>query len=122
MKLWKSEEERDQFMERYPYSYSVHYRDTDVEIFSNKEIDWEEALTYSDRAYSEKYHKYLKQIALHIDGDYVDISYGLSGPMPKFERTRRITGYLVGTLDRFNDAKRAEESERVKHSVVKNRV
>ena len=35
-----------------------------------------------------------------------------------FERIRRITGYLVGTLDRFNNAKRSEESERVKHSVA----
>ena len=35
-----------------------------------------------------------------------------------FERIRRITGYLVGTLDRFNDAKRAEERDRVKHNVV----
>jgi len=35
----------------------------------------------------------------------------------KFERTRRITGYLVGTLDRFNDAKRAEERDRIKHNV-----
>ena len=34
----------------------------------------------------------------------------------KFERIRRITGYLVGTLDRFNNAKRAEEKDRVKHS------
>ncbi|MDD6289168.1 MAG: anaerobic ribonucleoside triphosphate reductase [Eggerthellales bacterium] len=34
-----------------------------------------------------------------------------------FERIRRITGYLVGTLDRFNDAKRAEEHDRVKHSL-----
>ena len=34
-----------------------------------------------------------------------------------FERIRRITGYLVGTLDRFNNAKRAEEGDRVKHSV-----
>ena len=34
-----------------------------------------------------------------------------------FERIRRITGYLVGTLDRFNNAKRAEERDRVKHSV-----
>ena len=33
----------------------------------------------------------------------------------KFDRIRRITGYLVGTLDRFNDAKRAEERDRVKH-------
>ncbi|OCN01249.1 anaerobic ribonucleoside-triphosphate reductase [Clostridium sp. W14A] len=36
---------------------------------------------------------------------------------PKFERIRRITGYLVGTLDRFNDAKRAEERDRVKHGI-----
>ena len=34
-----------------------------------------------------------------------------------FERIRRITGYLVGTLDRFNDAKRAEEGDRVKHQM-----
>ena len=35
----------------------------------------------------------------------------------KFERLRRITGYLVGTLDRWNDGKKAEEAARVKHSV-----
>ena len=35
-----------------------------------------------------------------------------------FERIRRITGYLVGTLDRFNDGKRAEEQDRVKHDVL----
>ena len=34
-----------------------------------------------------------------------------------FERIRRITGYLVGTMDRWNDAKTAEERDRVKHSV-----
>jgi anaerobic ribonucleoside-triphosphate reductase len=39
----------------------------------------------------------------------------LLGVGVKFERIRRITGYLVGTLDRFNDAKRAEEADRVKH-------
>ena len=35
----------------------------------------------------------------------------------RFERIRRITGYLVGTLDRFNNAKRAEEHDRVKHGM-----
>ncbi len=35
---------------------------------------------------------------------------------PRFERIRRITGYLVGTLDRWNDAKRSEERERTKHT------
>ena len=34
-----------------------------------------------------------------------------------FERIRRITGYLVGTMDRWNDAKTAEETERVKHNL-----
>ena len=34
----------------------------------------------------------------------------------KFERIRRITGYLVGTLDRFNNAKRKEEADRIKHA------
>lgn len=37
----------------------------------------------------------------------------------KFDRIRRITGYLVGTVNRFNNAKRAEENERVKHGVHK---
>ena len=37
---------------------------------------------------------------------------------PKFERIRRITGYLVGTTDRWNNAKRAEERDRVKHMEI----
>lgn len=36
----------------------------------------------------------------------------------KFQRIRRITGYLVGTTERFNDGKRAEEHDRVKHTVA----
>ena len=38
-----------------------------------------------------------------------------------FERIRRITGYLVGTLDRWNNAKQAEERDRVKHSIGQNK-
>lgn len=34
-----------------------------------------------------------------------------------FERVRRITGYLVGTMDKWNDAKKAEERDRVKHAI-----
>ena len=34
-----------------------------------------------------------------------------------FDRIRRVTGYLVGTMDKWNDAKRAEERDRVKHSL-----
>lgn len=40
---------------------------------------------------------------------------GKVGTGVRFERIRRITGYLVGTLDRFNNGKRAEENDRVKH-------
>lgn len=49
---------------------------------------------------------------------YLQVVNGEVGRGVKFERIRRITGYLVGTLDRFNDAKRAEESDRVKHNIV----
>lgn len=34
-----------------------------------------------------------------------------------FERIRRITGYLVGTMEKWNDAKKAEEKDRVKHGM-----
>ena len=37
------------------------------------------------------------------------------GKAVPFERIRRITGYLVGTMDKWNDAKKAEERDRVKH-------
>lgn len=44
----------------------------------------------------------------------------LAGCGVRFERIRRITGYLVGTTDRFNDGKRAEEHDRVKHCNMEN--
>lgn len=44
--------------------------------------------------------------------DAKDVGAGI-----KFDRIRRVTGYLVGSLERFNNAKRAEERDRVKHSV-----
>lgn len=44
-----------------------------------------------------------------------EVKDGMVGEGVKFERIRRITGYLVGTTDRFNDGKRAEEKDRVKH-------
>lgn len=48
-----------------------------------------------------------------VDGGWIDINYTKRNrPM---ERIRRITGYLVGTLDRWNNSKQAEEHDRVKH-------
>ena len=46
-----------------------------------------------------------------------DNSKKLIGEGRDFERIRRITGYLTGTLDGWNSAKRAEEKDRVKHPV-----
>ena len=57
----------------------------------------------------------INELTLTINGKYVDIRYDYD-TVP-FERIRRITGYLVGTLDRFNDAKKAEESQRIKHEI-----
>lgn len=48
---------------------------------------------------------------LPITGEGAIIGEGV-----KFERIRRITGYLVGTVDRFNNAKQAELRDRVKHT------
>lgn len=55
----------------------------------------------------------LKNIEVRIRKNKYEVEYDIEPP--KFERIRRITGYLVGTLDRWNDSKKAEESERVKH-------
>ena len=61
--------------------------------------------------------KEIAELNLNVNGDFIDLSYTLANDVP-FERIRRITGYLVGTLDRFNDGKRAEEKDRVKHDVL----
>lgn len=53
---------------------------------------------------------------VEVQGGDLAVSYYRGAP--KFERIRRITGYLVGTLDRWNDAKKAEERDRVKHLSV----
>jgi len=63
----------------------------------------------------KKYNRKLKSLDITIDGDYADLNYEFES-VP-FERIRRITGYLVGTMDQWNNAKAAEEGDRVKHSV-----
>ncbi|MBQ6501666.1 MAG: hypothetical protein IJI87_09875 [Mogibacterium sp.] len=51
----------------------------------------------------------------HMNNNKVKNVDGMVGEGVGFERIRRITGYLVGTLDRFNDGKRAEVEDRVQH-------
>lgn len=79
------------------------------------EISEFEKQSYIDKI-KEKYPKeIITELTITVDGDYVNIETHFSET--PFLRIRRITGYLVGTLDRFNDGKRAEESDRVKHTV-----
>lgn len=78
------------------------------------ELEEKEIAAYVARG-REKYGARMKGINIHVDGDYVDLTYDI-GRVP-FQRIRRITGYLVGTMDRWNDSKQAEEADRVKHSV-----
>lgn len=73
------------------------------------ELEQQEYVKYLEN----KFNRNLNSLQITIDGDYVDLQYQFI-PI-HFERIRRITGYLVGTVDRFNNAKRAEERDRVKH-------
>ena len=87
---------------------------TSVQVI-NGTLDQREIAAYIDRA-EKTYGRRPKAMTVTVDGDFVDLDYTFEGR--PFERIRRITGYLVGTLDRFNDAKRAEERDRVKHSMA----
>ena len=69
-------------------------------------------IEYGKNKYPERQ---ITALDINIDNDFVDLKFYFR-PV-KFERIRRITGYLVGTTDRFNDAKKAEVQQRVKHSL-----
>jgi hypothetical protein len=64
---------------------------------------------------TEKYGREPNGLTIRIDGDYVDLDVQYHNP---FTRIRRISGYLVGSLDRWNDGKRSEERDRVKHGIA----
>ena len=85
---------------------------------TNGPMEQGEIQAYIDRA-KEKFGREPKSIDIKVCGDEVELNYDF-GPQ-KFHRIRRITGYLVGTLDRFNNGKRAEEHDRVKHEVQSRR-
>lgn len=79
------------------------------------------ASTKESQAYVEyleqKYNRKLNTLDIQIDGDFADLKYEFA-PV-SIERIRRITGYLVGTMDNWNDAKSSEERDRVKHDISK---
>lgn len=55
----------------------------------------------------------VKELTIELDGDFVNLTWTYDEQ--PFQRIRRITGYLVGTLDRFNNGKKAEVADRVHH-------
>lgn len=59
--------------------------------------------------------RHVKKAEFILQDDGVSVLERFWWEPVQFERLRRITGYLVGSLDRWNDAKRAEEQDRVKH-------
>ncbi|HAH78365.1 MAG TPA: hypothetical protein DEB16_03500 [Ruminococcaceae bacterium] len=80
------------------------------------DMDAKEQQAYWDHVQKENPNREIASLKIGVDGEYVNLTYRLV-PV-KFDRIRRITGYLVGTMDRWNDAKRAEERDRVKHGVL----
>lgn len=83
---------------------------------TNGTLSEQEINCYIEAAQEKYPDKELTAINLEVDGEYINCAYHFSAQ--PFERIRRITGYLVGTLDRFNNAKRAEEADRVKHEIT----
>lgn len=86
----------------------------DVEI-KGLGISDAELAEYVKRAHNRYPGVAIEKLIVDAGPDDVELTYQFA-PV-KFERIRRITGYLVGTLDRFNDAKRAEVKDRVKHGL-----
>ena len=81
------------------------------------DITYNEAVNYIDYVEQQKASKMNTLTELFIapsSGDCVALDWTLK-PI-QFERIRRITGYLVGNLDRWNNAKKQEERDRVKHT------
>lgn len=86
----------------------------DVNV-TNGTLEQNEINAYVDYVKNKNAGKELVYLNIKVDGDFVELEYKTES-VP-FERIRRITGYLVGTTDRWNNAKRAEERDRVKHDV-----
>ena len=80
-------------------------------VLSQQEIDY-----YVASLKERNPDKYIKTVDFTVDGEYVDVKFTYD--CVPFERIRRITGYLVGTVDRFNNGKRAEVEDRVTHSLA----
>lgn len=91
---------------------NVNYKNENDTPVSDEEIR-----AYIQRGNMKNPDTIVHGLDLVVDGQDIEISYDLA-PV-NFDRIRRITGYLVGTMDRWNDAKTAEQRDRVKHAVIR---
>ena len=79
------------------------------------ELSQHEIDSYLDELKKQYPDRQIHSVEFRVDGAYVDVKYRYES-VP-FHRIRRITGYLVGDLEKFNDAKRSELNDRVKNSL-----
>lgn len=86
-----------------------------MQIISNIPLNPEEADAYIQHIMNKYPEANISKLEINVDGNYVNLEYEFEPQ--NFERIRRITGYLVGTLDRFNPGKLAEVKDRVAHSL-----
>ena len=86
-----------------------------IEVEGGK-ISKKEQEAYAEYARNKHPEMRISTLKITVNGEYVDLTcYYDAVP---FQRIRRITGYLVGDLDRFNDAKYAEVEDRVAHDMT----
>ena len=78
-------------------------------------ISKEEYQVYKDYL-EDKYGRKVKDLVVDIDGDFVDLHFKFA-PV-EFLRTHRITGYLTGNVNSWNNAKQEELADRVKHGGI----
>lgn len=86
----------------------------DVIVTSNEDVQEEVIKQYLSHVKANNHGRNVQSMSLEFDGEEVGIGYYLEPE--HFEKIRRITGYLVGDMTRWNNGKLAEEADRVKHA------
>ncbi|MDD3115132.1 MAG: anaerobic ribonucleoside-triphosphate reductase [Anaerovibrio sp.] len=86
-----------------------------VTVTGFNDMTEKEIIGYIEMLQNENQEELAQLTISPADDGEINLDYELQPA--KFERIRRITGYLVGTIDRWNNAKRAEEHDRVKHGL-----
>lgn len=92
----------------------MEYSIDGIRIHTNEEISEDLCRAYIAHIKKENNGCEIDDISLQFDGEHVNMGYHLRPS--QFEKIRRITGYLVGNMTRWNNAKAEEEHDRTKHA------